>query len=335
MGEVAERVGRFVTAYSSDLRDESLDGQRVVVGGIVTGVRTVITKAKASMAIVTMEDLQGTIEVVVFPRLYEQTAGTWRDGEILLVAGRVDHKGEEISLLADLAVDWEEAAAGGEEAFARQVATGERGGGGRRGGFGGRGGSGNGGANGNSNGNGNGNGVPGRPLIPVGPGVAAPLPVAAGPRSAIQFVSPLRHSAPAGDPMLPPIAPAEPMPTYQEPHGGTAGDPDVAEEPALPDEARARAADLAAAPTPPLDAGAGRILHVRFFGGSAERLLDGMRAFREVIRTRPGETRVLVHIDVAGGGGLPMELKPVAYDAELLAEVQRRLGDGIVELNLA
>ena len=34
-------------------------------------VRMVITKAKASMAIVTMEDLQGTIEVVVFPRLYE------------------------------------------------------------------------------------------------------------------------------------------------------------------------------------------------------------------------------------------------------------------------
>ena len=75
MGEVAEQVGRFVTAYSSDLRDESLDGQRVVVGGIVTGVRTVITKAKATMAIVTLEDLQGTIEVVVFPRLYEQTAG--------------------------------------------------------------------------------------------------------------------------------------------------------------------------------------------------------------------------------------------------------------------
>ena len=60
MGEVAEQVGRFVTAYSSDLRDESLDGQRVVVGGIVTGVRTVITKAKATMAIVTLEDLQGT-----------------------------------------------------------------------------------------------------------------------------------------------------------------------------------------------------------------------------------------------------------------------------------
>src|SRR5439155_24185785 len=126
MGEVAERVGQFVTAYSSDLRDESLDGQRLVIGGIVTGIRTVITKAKAAMAIVTIEDLQGTVEVVVFPRLYEQTGSTWREGEILLVAGRVDHKGEEISLLADLAVEWDQAAAAGPEVFARQVSATDR-----------------------------------------------------------------------------------------------------------------------------------------------------------------------------------------------------------------
>src|SRR6476646_10494828 len=160
MGEVAEHVGRFVTAYSSDLRDESLDGQRVVVGGIVTGVRTVITKAKATMAIVTLEDLQGTIEVVVFPRLYEQTMGTWRDGEILLVAGRIDHKSEDVSLLADLAVDWDAASAAGEEAFARQVAAGDRSGGGRRGaGY----------ANGNGNGSRGGPPDGGRPMVAVGP----------------------------------------------------------------------------------------------------------------------------------------------------------------------
>ena len=51
--------------------------------------------------------------------------------------------------------------------------------------------------------------------------------------------------------------------------------------------------------------------------------------------THPGETRVLVHVDVAGSSGLPIELKPVAYDAELLAEVRRRLGEGVVDLTLA
>ncbi len=127
MGEVAEQVGRFVNAYSGDLKDELLDGQRVVVGGIVTGVRTVVTKRNETMAIVTLEDLQGTVEVVVFPRLYETTRPTWRDGSILLVAGRVDHRGEDTSLLADLAVDWDDAVARGPEAFAAEVAAGDRG----------------------------------------------------------------------------------------------------------------------------------------------------------------------------------------------------------------
>ena len=86
------------------------------------------------MAIVTLEDLQGTIEVVVFPRLYETSRPTWRDGAILLVAGRIDHRGEEVSMLADLVVDWDDALARGPEAFAREVAAGDRGGRGGRGG---------------------------------------------------------------------------------------------------------------------------------------------------------------------------------------------------------
>ena len=127
------RAGRSVRhVYSGDLRDESLDAQRVVVGGIVTGMRTVITKRQETMAIATVEDLQGSIEVVVFPRLFETSRPTWRDGAILLIAGRVDHKGEEVSLLADLVTDWDDAVAKGPDAFARDVAAGDRGRGGQR-----------------------------------------------------------------------------------------------------------------------------------------------------------------------------------------------------------
>ncbi|MFI5227128.1 MAG: DNA polymerase III subunit alpha, partial [Candidatus Limnocylindrales bacterium] len=92
MGEIADRVADFVTAYSGDLRDESLDGQRLVVAGIVVGSRTVVTRARATMAVVTLEDLQGSIEVVVFPKLFEQTGPIWQEGSILLVAGRIDHR---------------------------------------------------------------------------------------------------------------------------------------------------------------------------------------------------------------------------------------------------
>jgi len=64
LSSLADQIAQFVTAYSSDLKDESLDGQRVVIGGMVTGVRTVTTRNKDTMAVATLEDLQGTLEVV-------------------------------------------------------------------------------------------------------------------------------------------------------------------------------------------------------------------------------------------------------------------------------
>ena len=62
-----------------------------------------------------------------------------------------------------------------------------------------------------------------------------------------------------------------------------------------------------------------------------------MEAFQQLIRARPGSTRVVIHVPTGRTGSeLPMELRTgVAYDAELLAEVGRRLGTGAVELRLA
>jgi DNA polymerase-3 subunit alpha len=327
MGEVAEQVGQFVNAYSGDLKDESLDGQRLVIGGIVTGFRTIITKARSTMGVATLEDLQGTIEVVVFPKLYEQTVGIWREGSILLVAGRVDHRGEEASLLADLVMEWESALAAGPEAFGRQVAAGDRGSFRRRG----QGGPGP--TNGSSNGHGPDSG-PGRTPVAVGPGRPSELATAAPVR-----VSPLRAGATADAPAgpttspLPPIAPAEPIPTWGEPVGAgapfPAGDPD---EPALPDEARAKAAEAAGAPTRPMDASPGQVLHVRFIG-PAERLVGAMEAFKGLLRDRPGATQVVLHLPGRDGGEMELR-RGVAYDAELVADVRRRLGEGAVELSL-
>ncbi|HEV8490134.1 MAG TPA: DNA polymerase III subunit alpha [Candidatus Limnocylindrales bacterium] len=326
MGEVAEQVGQFVNAYSGDLKDESLDGQRLVVGGIVTGFRTIVTKAKSTMGVATLEDLQGTIEVVVFPKLYEQTVGIWREGSILLVAGRVDHRGEEVSLLADLVMEWDSAVAAGPEAFGRQVAAGDRGGFRRRG------------AGGDGQGNGSSNGHrpepgPVREPVAVGPGVPAGFGVAS---SAPVRVSPLRADAGPVEPgtaALPPIAPAEPIPTWGEPVEPATFLAEEPDEPALPDEARAKAAGAAAAPTAPLDPGAGRVLHVKFAVAAGDRIVPAMEAFRELLRDRPGGTRVVLHLPGRDGGEMELR-RGVAYDAELLAEVRRRLGDGVVDLRL-
>ena len=328
MGEVAERVGQFVTAYSGDLKDESLDGQRVVIGGIVTGSRTIITKSKSTMAVVTLEDLQGTVEVVVFPRTYEQTLGQWREGAILLVAGRVDHRGEEASLLADAVWDWDAAAERGAEAFAREVGALDRRGGGRRGGPGG--------GNGSGYANGNGSGGDGgrREAVAVGPGMGA------GASSGGVAASPVRVSPTrAVDDDLPQIAPAEPIATYTEPPDlasvSLAGGVEEAEGPPLPDEQRNVAAAAAQAPSEPVDASPGAVLNVRFArDAGSDRVVSAMQAFKAVLRERPGGTRVVVHVPAPGGSALPMELRGVAYDAELLAEVRRRVGEGVIDISL-
>jgi hypothetical protein len=303
-----------------------------VVGGIVTGIRTIITKTKSTMSVATLEDLQGSIEIVVFPRLYEQTAATWAEGAILLVSGRVDHRGEEVSLLADLVVPWDEAVAKGPEAFGREVAAGDRGAVRRRPN----------GANGQRNGGGdggggNGHGPGARQPVAVGPGV--PTASAVGLAAVgVPSVSPLRagvHSAPDEPVGLPAIRPADPIPTYAEPPGFAAAEADVPDEPALPDEARAAAASAAREPSRPLEAPPGGVLHVHFArAAGSDRVLAAMESFRAVMREHPGPTRVVVHVPAPGGSALPLELRGVMYDAELLAEVRRRLGDGIVDLSL-
>jgi hypothetical protein len=108
------------------------------------------------------------------------------------------------------------------------------------------------------------------------------------------------------------------------------------DEPALPDEARSRVIRDATAPTPPTDASASGTLHVRFKGVNAERVVGAMEAFKGLLRDRPGATRVVLHVPPTGGGTtLPMELRRgVAYDTELLSEVRRRLGEGVIELDL-
>jgi hypothetical protein len=109
------------------------------------------------------------------------------------------------------------------------------------------------------------------------------------------------------------------------------------EEPPLPDEARAVAARASAAPTAPLEAPVSGILNVRFTrGADTARIVLAMEELRAMLKGRPGATRVVFHLPQTGGATLPMEVRGgVAYDAELLAEVTRRLGEGLVRLDLS
>ncbi len=75
--------------------------QRVRVGGLVTKMKRITTKTNAAMAFVRIEDLSGGIEIVVFPKLYTESAALWLENTVVIVEGQTSHKDGEWKILAD------------------------------------------------------------------------------------------------------------------------------------------------------------------------------------------------------------------------------------------
>nr|MCR5056437.1 DNA polymerase III subunit alpha [Clostridia bacterium] len=75
--------------------DRIKDNQNVVMLGVVTGVKKKITKNGQTMAFVTLEDLTGEFEVIVFPKTYEKFRGLVETEQFAVVAGRISLRDEE------------------------------------------------------------------------------------------------------------------------------------------------------------------------------------------------------------------------------------------------
>lgn len=85
------------------------DGMSAVMAGIITYKKTLITKSNKMMAFVDMEDLLGSVEVVVFPNVYEKYADLVAEDKIVSISGTINFKeGEVPKLLAEKIVDLRE-----------------------------------------------------------------------------------------------------------------------------------------------------------------------------------------------------------------------------------
>jgi DNA polymerase-3 subunit alpha len=62
----------------------------VSVGGIITGLRLIKTKKGDRMASFALEDLEGSVECLVFPETYKKTGGRLADDQVVLVKGRAE-----------------------------------------------------------------------------------------------------------------------------------------------------------------------------------------------------------------------------------------------------
>ena len=133
LGDIAAELPDYVTAYTGELAEEP-DQAKVTIGGILISSRRVITRAGSTMLVATLEDLQGSVEVVVFPKVFEQTAQSWADDNVVLVSGRIDRRDESPQILCEAVHAWDDAVRMGPVAFSaeRDRLLAARGGNGRR-----------------------------------------------------------------------------------------------------------------------------------------------------------------------------------------------------------
>ncbi|RJR24211.1 DNA polymerase III subunit alpha [Candidatus Microgenomates bacterium] len=82
--------------------EETLVGQKVSVGGVISAVRVVMTKKNNSeMAFATIEDGTGRIEVVVFPKAFAADKSIWEKDKVVAIRGKLEKRDEEFSVIVD------------------------------------------------------------------------------------------------------------------------------------------------------------------------------------------------------------------------------------------
>jgi DNA polymerase-3 subunit alpha len=95
------------TAFVAELSDrpdkgQSLDGMTVRMGGILTEAKGKATKKGAFMGFVTLEDLTGQIEGLVFPKVYEKYGALLHTDELVILTGKLSiREDEETKILVD------------------------------------------------------------------------------------------------------------------------------------------------------------------------------------------------------------------------------------------
>jgi DNA polymerase-3 subunit alpha len=103
----AKKIQRITTITTEELvhgdeNDQIQDGMPVTLAGIISSKRTLVTKKNNMMAFVQLEDLYGTIEVVVFPNVYERCKALIIEDNVIVVKGTVNQKEDEApKVLAD------------------------------------------------------------------------------------------------------------------------------------------------------------------------------------------------------------------------------------------
>jgi len=95
-----KQLAQIVTYFSGQL-PEAQHEEKVRVAGLITSIRPYQTRAGKPMGFVTMEDIQGVIDLVLFPRTWKQYSEMLAVGQIIIVEGKVDANSSPPKILVD------------------------------------------------------------------------------------------------------------------------------------------------------------------------------------------------------------------------------------------
>jgi DNA polymerase-3 subunit alpha len=74
--------------------------EEISIGGIISGLRPLKTRKGDRMCVITLDDAQGSVEVVVFPEAFKQYGHLAEEGQMVLVKGKLERDDESGRLLA-------------------------------------------------------------------------------------------------------------------------------------------------------------------------------------------------------------------------------------------
>ncbi|MFH0829017.1 MAG: DNA polymerase III subunit alpha [Candidatus Kerfeldbacteria bacterium] len=92
-----ETNGVLPCSKLSELRNN----QRITIAGVITAIQRVTTRTGESMLFATLEDTNGSVEVLVFPSTLKADPEPWQEDKIVLVRGKLSDKDGTVKVIAD------------------------------------------------------------------------------------------------------------------------------------------------------------------------------------------------------------------------------------------
>ncbi|MDD3394117.1 MAG: OB-fold nucleic acid binding domain-containing protein, partial [Anaerotignum sp.] len=88
--KISHRSIDFLPVEEGENRQQVAEDTKVIVGGMIAVVSVKYTRNNDKMAFLTLEDFQGTMEVIVFPKVYQQFFELFQEEAVILIKGRAN-----------------------------------------------------------------------------------------------------------------------------------------------------------------------------------------------------------------------------------------------------